>query len=227
MMFNQRNNMVQQIAPATSHPALRNAILPWTPEGSSPGNDPCGFHPCDHLEPELPIAIKDQVFQRGFKGKRLPQLLGDPTARRMLGDINVQDPPPIMTDDEEAVEHAERIRWHREEIHGRNGFPMVAKEGQPVLGPVRISRRSFHSMGDGSLGKSKAEHEEFPMNPRRSPSWVLNDHPEDQFPNLLRCLFPSDLPPDSGDQPPIHTKTCPVPAGDSFRRDDDESFFPS
>jgi hypothetical protein len=26
----------------------------------------------------------------------------------MLRDINVQDAPPIMTDDEEAVEHAER-----------------------------------------------------------------------------------------------------------------------
>jgi hypothetical protein len=34
-----------------------------------------------------------------------------------------------MTDDEETVEHAERNRWHREEIHGGNRFPMVAKEG--------------------------------------------------------------------------------------------------
>ncbi|HXP70768.1 MAG TPA: hypothetical protein VOA88_15910 [Candidatus Dormibacteraeota bacterium] len=73
--------------------------------------------------------IKNQVFDRGFKGKRLRQLLGDPTARRMLRDINVQDAPPIMTDDEEAVEHAEHNRWHRQEIHGNNRFPMVAKEG--------------------------------------------------------------------------------------------------
>jgi len=167
-------------------------------EGSSPGNDPCGFHRCDHLEPELPIAIKDQVFVRRFKGKGLPQLLGDPTARRMLRYINVQDPLPIMTDDEEAVEHAERDRWHGEEIHGRNGFPMVTKEGQPALGTGAISRRSLYPTGDGSLGKIKAKHEKFPVNPRRSPGWILNDHPEDQFPNLLRCLFPSDLPPDSG-----------------------------
>jgi hypothetical protein len=47
----------------------------------------------------------------------------------MLRDINVQDAPPIMTDDEEAVEHAERNRWHCEEIHRGNRFPMVAKEG--------------------------------------------------------------------------------------------------
>jgi hypothetical protein len=38
----------------------------------------------------------------------------------------VQDALPIMTDDEATVE---RNRWHREEIHGGNRFPMVAKEG--------------------------------------------------------------------------------------------------
>jgi hypothetical protein len=52
------------------------------------------------------------------------QLLGNPTTRRMPRDINVQDAPPIMTDDEEAVKHAERNRWHCEEIHRGNRFPM-------------------------------------------------------------------------------------------------------
>ena len=88
--------------------------------------------------------------------------------RRMLRNVDVQDAPPIMTDDEEAVEHAERNRGHREEIHGGNRFPMVAKEGQPALGLVRTSRRSLHPTGDGSLGKFKTEHAEFPMYPRRS-----------------------------------------------------------
>jgi hypothetical protein len=59
-----------------------------------------------------------------------------------------------MTDDEEAVEHAERNRWHSEEIHGRNGFPMVSKEGQPALGPVRISRRpSTYENQSGASGR--------------------------------------------------------------------------
>jgi hypothetical protein len=181
----------------------------------------------DHLEPELLIAIKDQVFLRGFKWKRLAQLLDDPTARRMLRDVNVQDAPTIMTDDEEAVEHAERNRWRGEEIHGRNRFPMVSKERQPALGPVRISRCSLHPTGDSSLGKVKAEHAEFPMDPRRSPGWVLNDHTKDQFPNLLRCRSSSDRPPDSGDQPPVDSKTSPVPTDDGFRRDQNERMFPS
>src|SRR4029077_9869378 len=183
MAFIHRNNVVQQVSSTASHPPLRDAILPGRSEGSSLGNDPGGFHRCDHLEPELLIAIKDQVFVRGFKGKRLPQLLDDPTARRMLRDANVQDASPIMTDDKKAVQHAEGNRWHREEIRGRNRFPMVAKEGQPALGLVRTSRRSLHPTGDGSLGKIKTEHVEFPMDPWCSPGWVLGNHPS----QLSRC----------------------------------------
>jgi hypothetical protein len=65
------------------------------------------------------------------------------------------------------------------------------------------------------------------MDPRRSPGGVFSDHTEDQFPNLLRCRSSSDLPPDSGDKPPVYTKTSPVPADDGFGRDDDEGLLPS
>jgi len=104
---------------------------------------------------------------------------------------------------------------------------MVSKEGQPALGRLRISRRSFHPTRDGSLGKVKAEHEEFPMYPRCSPGWVVSDHPKDQLANLLRRWSSSNLRPDSGDQPPVHTKTSPVPADDGFGRNDDKGFLPS
>ena len=57
----------------------------------------------------------------------------------MLRDVDVQDASTIVADDEETIEHAERDRWHREEIHGGNRFPMVSKEGQPALGLVRTS----------------------------------------------------------------------------------------
>jgi len=36
------------------------------------------------------------------------------------------------------------------------------------------------------------------MDARGAPSWILNDHLEDQLANRLRRLFPSDLPLDSG-----------------------------
>ena len=46
----------------------------------------------------------------------------------MTGDVKVQDAPTIVADHEKAVEKAESNRWYGEEIHRRNGFPMVAKE---------------------------------------------------------------------------------------------------
>jgi hypothetical protein len=78
-------------------------------EGSSLGNNPRGFHRCDHLEPELLIAIKDQVFARRFNWKCLAQLLDDRIVRRMLRDVDVQDASTIVADDEEAVQHADVI----------------------------------------------------------------------------------------------------------------------
>ena len=41
---------------------------------------------------------------RRFKWKCLSQLLDDPTTRRMLRDVDMQDASTIVADDEEAVE---------------------------------------------------------------------------------------------------------------------------
>ena len=65
------------------------------------------------------------------------------------------------------------------------------------------------------------------MYPRRSPGGVLNDHPKDQLANLLRRPSSSNLLPNSGDQPPVPTKTGPVPADDGFRCDHNEGLLPS
>src|SRR5690348_9424297 len=62
------------------------------------------------------------------KRKCLPQLLDDPAACRMLGDVEMQDLPAIVADDKEAVEDAEGDRGHGEEVHGRNRFPVIRKK---------------------------------------------------------------------------------------------------
>jgi hypothetical protein len=106
----------------------------------------------------------------------------------MLCDIEVQDTPTIVTDDEKAIERAEGDRRNREEVHRGNRFPVITEKGNPEPGRLRISRRSFHPTRDRSLRDVKAEHEKLAMDAWRSPRGVLNDHPEDQFLNLLRRL---------------------------------------
>jgi hypothetical protein len=54
----------------------------------------------------------------------------------MTGDIEVQDATTVMANEEEAVEHTERERRDREEIHRRDGFAVIAKKRQPAFGQV-------------------------------------------------------------------------------------------
>ncbi len=83
----------------------------------------------------------------------------------MLRDVEVQNTPTIMVDDEEAVEHTERNRWHGEEVHRRNGFPVVAQKCKPALGRRGIFRRSFHPTGMVLSDTSKPS--------IRSSPWIL------------------------------------------------------
>ena len=49
----------------------------------------------------------------------------------MFGHITVQDSPPVMGNDEEAVENAESQRRLGEEVHRGDGFPMIAQKSRP------------------------------------------------------------------------------------------------
>jgi hypothetical protein len=85
----------------------------------------------------------------------------------------------VVTDDEEAVEHTERERRHGEEVHRRDGFPVIPQEREPTFGSFRVSRRSSHPAGDGSLRDIESEHEEFPGDAQRSPGRIFDIHAED------------------------------------------------
>jgi hypothetical protein len=145
----------------------------------------------------------------------------------MLCDIEMQDAPTIVTDDEKAIEHTEGDRWNSEEVHRGNRFPVITEKGKPARGRIRISRCPFHPTRDRSLRDLETEHEKLAMDAWRSPRWVLNYHPEDQFPNLLRRLSSPDGPPDLGDQLPVQTESAPVPTHHRFGPDRNEGMLPS
>jgi len=89
-------------------------------------------------------------------------------------------------------------RW----IEEKKGFLHLDVEKQGALqrasvesawmGWLGISRRPLHPAGDGSLGDVKAQHEQFAVNARRAPGWVLRHHTEDQLSNVRRQFFSTD-----------------------------------
>ncbi len=221
------NDVIQEITAATPYPTLCDSILPRTFERSADRIHPQGSNRCGDFQSILGITIKDDEPRSGSKWKCFSQLLDDPQACRMLGDIEVQDTPTIVTDDEKAIEHAEGDRRNGEEVHRGNRFPVITEKGKPALGWLRISRCPFHPTRDRSLRDIKIEHEKLAMDAWRSPLWVLNDHPENQFLNLLRRLSSPDGPPDLGDQLPVQAESAPVPTHHRFGRDRNEGLLPS
>ena len=65
------------------------------------------------------------------------------------------------------------------------------------------------------------------MDAWRSPRRILDDHLEDQPPNLLRGWSSANWLPDFGDHSPIQMKTSPVPADHRFWCDNDERQLPT
>ena len=227
MAFIDGNDVIQQVAAAAADPALRDAILPGAFEGSLNRIYLQGLNGCRDLQSVLCITIEDEKAGSRIKRKRLSQLLDDPQARRMLGDVEVQDAPAVMGDDEKTVEHTESDRRHSEKVHRRNGFPVVAQESEPTFAGLRISRCSAHPAGDGSFGNIETEHQKLTVNTRRSPGWVFRSHLEDQIANFPGNSSSADDPAGSGDGPPIQPESRSVPPYDRLRTHDKKSLFPS
>jgi hypothetical protein len=124
----QWNHVIEQLAATASYPALGDTILPGTPNR---GLRTDYFHRADcgrDVQPILGVMVEDHKLGSELVRERLSQLLHDPTARRMACDVEVHNTPTVVADEEEAVEHIKGERWYGEEIHGCDGFPMIAQE---------------------------------------------------------------------------------------------------
>ncbi len=138
------NDVIQEITPATPYPTLGNSILPRTFGRGAGRTHSQGSNWCGDFPPILGITIKDDEPRSGSKWKCFSQLLDDPQACRMLCDIEVQDAPTIVTDDEKAIEHAEGDRRNSEEVHRGNRFPVITEKGKPALSRIACQHERNH-----------------------------------------------------------------------------------
>jgi hypothetical protein len=79
------------------------------------------------------IAVAQEVAGELSKGKSLPQLLGGPLRGRVSGNIEVQNAPSVMGQDQKHVKDLEANRGHGEEIDGDQLLGMILEEGAPSL----------------------------------------------------------------------------------------------
>src|SRR5260370_42186943 len=103
----------------------------------------------------------------------------------------MQDLPPVVDDDEKAVQNTKRERWDGEEIHRRNGLAMVSEERQPSLRGIWISRSSSDPPLDAPFREIETQLEQLAVNARGSPGRILGNHSEGQDQHLFADTLPS------------------------------------
>ena len=106
MEFISYDHTVEQIPTAVANPALRNAALPGTAEAGSFRLDAQSLDCTDHFIVKVRGPVKDQVLRGGVVGERFPQLLRNARTARMSGNVQVQNVPPVMRNNKEAVQQA-------------------------------------------------------------------------------------------------------------------------
>src|SRR5260370_24475111 len=184
MALVQRNDLVEQLAPAAADPAFRGSIRPRAVDGGLHAANFHGSNRSRYFQSILCIVVKDEELGRGLVGKGFAHLLHNPTARWMTSDIEVYDAATVVADEEEAVEHVESESRDREEIHRSDGFAMITQKSQPAFGGFWAPGCSPHPAGDGGFRYFEAEHKEFTVDAGCTPSWILRDHLEDQTTDL-------------------------------------------
>src|SRR2546426_9841013 len=97
-------------------------------------------------------------------------LLGGPVGGGVLGHVEVDNAPAMVSEYDENEEHAQPRGGHREEIEGDQALDMVGKERPPGL--ERRRAPFWEQPGDAAFGHVDAELEELTMDSRGAPERV-------------------------------------------------------
>jgi hypothetical protein len=191
----QRDHVICHLPATTSDPALRDSVLPWTPDACANRFKAARLQELHYLAAEFGIPVQYNVPLRTGQLERLAQLLYDPFARRVRGGAEVQNAAAAVLNYKQAIEYAKSQCGDSKEIKCRDHFAMVVEEGRPALRFARIvvTLQAVQISRYGRLGNLEAQLEQFAMNARRSPAWIVCLHATNQLADLAADLRSSGV----------------------------------
>src|SRR5712692_10709474 len=225
VLFVKRDDVVENLAAAASHPAFRNPVLPRCLNTRALRSEARGFQEGNHIGIEFRVMVEDGIAIRTSLGKGFTQLLHHPLGSRMTSDVEVQNPTPAMLDYEEAIQELEGQRGHGKEVEGDDHLAMVGEEREPASGGIAASPQALQISGDSALGDLEAELQQFPVDLRRPPVRILGRYAADESPNLLAHLRPTAARPRS--PAPVQSNARAMPSDHSLWFHNDQNIRPS
>jgi hypothetical protein len=130
------------------------------------------------------IAIVEEVTGLPTPGRRLHQLPPNPRRRRARCDVEVDQLPASVPDEEEDLEGLETDRLNHEEVGRPDALELVGQEGAPTLS-VRLPVRPAPAVApDRAVADDDAELEQLSPDTLGSPQRVVARNDGDQLADL-------------------------------------------
>jgi hypothetical protein len=170
------------------------------------------------------VTIPQEIGGRGLLKEGVDELLSGPGSGGVLGDVEADNAPAVMGEDDKDEEDAEASNGHGKEVDRDQVADMVSEEGPPGLRGVGAVLR--HEAGHGALGNGDAELQELAVDSRSTPQGIRRGHFPDEG---------SDLGIDgraasggaTGQLSPVLSEASALPAQDSVGRHDDQRVSPA
>jgi hypothetical protein len=170
------------------------------------------------------VAVAEEVGRRGLVREGVDQLLSGPDGGGVLGHVEVDDPPAVVSEHDENEEDAEASGGHRKEVNRDDVPDVVSEERPPGLRGLGTTRG--HEAGDGALGDVDAELEELAVDARRTPQGIRRGHRPDEGGDLGADGWAAASGP-AREASPVLAEAAPLPSEDGIRRDDDQRLPPA
>lgn len=126
--FAEKDDMIEAFTADRSDHPLSERVLPGRTWRDHDFLDSHVLEPLLEAVAVDAIAITDQMLRSLVEGEGLDDLLCGPCRGRMGGDIEVDEPASVMSEHDEAVEHAERNRVNGEEVDRGDVFDVILQE---------------------------------------------------------------------------------------------------
>jgi hypothetical protein len=126
-------HVIQALAPDRPDEALRERILPGAVWRREDLVDPHGRHPVPELLAIDLVTISEEVRRRGLVREGVHELLSSPGGGGMLGNVEVDDAPAVVSEHDEDEENAEASGGHGEEVDRDQVADVVGEERPPGL----------------------------------------------------------------------------------------------
>src|SRR5256712_3824320 len=221
--FAENQNVIQTLTPDRADEPLREGILPRAVRRREDFLDPHALHTVSKLLAVDLVTVAQEIEGRGVVREGVHDLLGGPVGGGVLGHVEVDDAPAVVSEHDENKEDAQAHGWHRKEIEGDEIADMVGEERPPSLGgrdaPLREQPR------DGAFGHIDAELEELTMDSWSAPERVCGGEAGDQSLDLGVDGRTTPGRP-AGELGPVLAEATPPPPQDGLRGHDHERLSP-